>query len=161
MHSESETGDVSEGKEVDVVLPPRPDAYESGAKDYEEWKTFWRAHVEAWKASGLPQAEYCRKHHLVVSTFNGWKRKISGQAPGPRRHRAPGANSAGRWKKKTPAPAAATSPVFVPVRVTPSSNAAAWAVEVQCANGRVLRLRECVDTGTLAALLHALEARGC
>ena len=29
-------------------------------------------HINAWRASGLTQAAYCREHQLKETTFNGW-----------------------------------------------------------------------------------------
>jgi hypothetical protein len=31
--------------------------------------TQWRQHVEAWRESGLSQAEYCRQHGLNLKIF--------------------------------------------------------------------------------------------
>ena len=31
----------------------------------------WKNHIEAWQASGLSQAEYCRQHGLNTNTFSG------------------------------------------------------------------------------------------
>ena len=31
----------------------------------------WKKHIEAWQASGLSQAEYCRRHGLNANTFSG------------------------------------------------------------------------------------------
>lgn len=31
----------------------------------------WRQHIEAWQASGLSQAAYCRQHRLNANTFSG------------------------------------------------------------------------------------------
>ncbi len=31
----------------------------------------WKDHIEAWQASGLSQAAYCRQHGLNVNTFSG------------------------------------------------------------------------------------------
>ena len=31
----------------------------------------WKQHIEAWQASGLSQAEYCRQHGLNTNTFSG------------------------------------------------------------------------------------------
>ena len=30
----------------------------------------WDQHIEAWQASGLSQAAYCRLHGLAISTFS-------------------------------------------------------------------------------------------
>jgi hypothetical protein len=31
----------------------------------------WKNHIEAWQASGLSQAAYCRQHGLNANTFSG------------------------------------------------------------------------------------------
>jgi hypothetical protein len=33
-------------------------------------QAFWQAHVQAWRASGLPRAVYCQKHNLSPRAFN-------------------------------------------------------------------------------------------
>lgn len=37
---------------------------------------FWWQHFEGWRASGLGQREYCRKHDLVLATFTLWRRRL-------------------------------------------------------------------------------------
>lgn len=152
--------DETELKEVSVVLPQRPGAYESGAKDYEEWQAFWRKQVEDWQSSGLSQSAFCQQRKLVITTFNGWKRKFAGQAPGPGRHRAPRMASSGTRSPRPSQTRRSSVPAFVPVQLTPSSTGN-WALEVQCANGRVLRLRDYLETQALLSLLRALEQRAC
>jgi hypothetical protein len=38
------------------------------------------AHLERWAASGLTQAEYCRRHDLDAADFSRWKKKLNGVA---------------------------------------------------------------------------------
>jgi hypothetical protein len=38
-----------------------------------EW---WSRHVEAWRGSGLSQAEYCRRHGLLKGTLGYWSSKL-------------------------------------------------------------------------------------
>ncbi|WP_308363770.1 MULTISPECIES: IS66 family insertion sequence element accessory protein TnpB [unclassified Microbulbifer] len=38
---------------------------------------FWQQHIRAWKDSDLPQAAYCQKHELKLSTFTYWRNKQS------------------------------------------------------------------------------------
>ena len=35
-------------------------------------REFWTRHVKDWRASGLTQAQYCRRHRLTRSTFGYW-----------------------------------------------------------------------------------------
>ena len=44
-----------------------------------ENKKGWQHHIEKWKASGLSQAEYCRKNDLRSRGFGYWKRKLEKQ----------------------------------------------------------------------------------
>ena len=37
--------------------------------------TQWWRHVEAWRASGLSQADYCRQQGLNPKTFSAWARR--------------------------------------------------------------------------------------
>jgi hypothetical protein len=36
----------------------------------------WRRHVEAWRESGLSQADYCRQQNLNPKTFSLWTRRV-------------------------------------------------------------------------------------
>ena len=40
-------------------------------------EAFWRAHVVAWKKSGLSKRSYCLKNDLSQSSFNAWSREIA------------------------------------------------------------------------------------
>lgn len=40
-------------------------------------REFWRAQVEAWRASGLSQGEYCLKHRLAKGTLGYWSSRLS------------------------------------------------------------------------------------
>ena len=43
---------------------------------------FWRAHVSAWRRSGLTQREYCKRQGLGEWSFSSWKRRLAaGGAP--------------------------------------------------------------------------------
>lgn len=41
----------------------------------------WRGHVEAWRKSGLSQADYCHIHGLNPKTFSTWTRRKLSLAP--------------------------------------------------------------------------------
>ena len=43
-------------------------------------KAFWKKHVSLWEQSGLSQAEYCRQHNLLATTFSNWKYKFMKQS---------------------------------------------------------------------------------
>jgi hypothetical protein len=36
----------------------------------------WQRHVEAWRGSGLSQADYCRQQNLNRKTFSLWTRRV-------------------------------------------------------------------------------------
>jgi hypothetical protein len=40
--------------------------------------TQWQRHVEAWRESGLSQADYCHQHGLNRKTFSLWTRRDQG-----------------------------------------------------------------------------------
>jgi len=40
-------------------------------------RRYWKQHVEAWRASGLPQAQYCRRHNLKVHCLVYWRKKFA------------------------------------------------------------------------------------
>lgn len=49
----------------------------------------WQSHFDAWQASGLSQAAYCREHELVYCQFTYWKQKLSqGASPATRPERS-------------------------------------------------------------------------
>ncbi len=35
-------------------------------------RRFWIRHVEGWRASGLTQVQYCRRHRLLKGTLGYW-----------------------------------------------------------------------------------------
>ena len=35
-------------------------------------REFWTRHVKGWGSSGLTQAQYCRRHHLLKGTLGYW-----------------------------------------------------------------------------------------
>jgi hypothetical protein len=37
----------------------------------------WRAHVEAWRGSGLSQVSYCRDHGISQSSLKYWNRRLN------------------------------------------------------------------------------------
>jgi hypothetical protein len=42
----------------------------------------WRAHLKAWRESGLNQTRYCATHGLTPFTFSYWKKKLGAPAGG-------------------------------------------------------------------------------
>jgi hypothetical protein len=91
----------------------------------------WQAHVEAWGSSGLSQSAYCRRHGLSLASFGYWRRRLAGDAVGPR---------------------AGVLPIQVEAPVT------AQQVQVRLPNGLVLTLPLPADAAGLQALLRSLCA---
>ncbi len=73
---------------------------------------YWQRMVTAWEASGLSQAEFCRRRGLKAVTFGWWKRQLA-VTPG-RGGRGGGDRQRGRggWRK---AGAGQKGPAFVEV----------------------------------------------
>ena len=92
----------------------------------------WNHHIEAWQASGLSQAAYCRLHGLGMSSFSA---RLS-------EHRA-----------SAPPPAA---PALVPVKIEPAQPAAAGPLVLRTASGHRLELPASAEPRWLAELLRCL-----
>lgn len=117
-----------------------------------EAEAYWRAHVRAWRSSGLSQSAFCRRERLCVEVFGRWKRLIENV-------RAP-ASMRSRLKRGRRAA------VFVPVRVReaalPASGAAGpGVVELALRNGRVMRLPAAMGAAEAARWAGVLEAPPC
>jgi len=56
---------------------------------------YWQRMVEAWQASGLTQAEFCRRRGLKAANFSWWKRRL-GQTAGHGAGSGQGGRGAGR-----------------------------------------------------------------
>lgn len=40
-------------------------------------REFWAGHVKGWRASGLTQQQYCRRHRLLKGTLGYWASRLS------------------------------------------------------------------------------------
>ena len=118
----------------------------------------WRQRLEAWRASGFSQSEYCRKHDLALANFARWKRKLTQTDSTPHENTAP-------------QPAA-----FIPVKLEPLGGAVSkgdsdsisthdtdavsdfFDCELLLKNGRRLRIGSRVAAQRVAELASALEA---
>ena len=47
----------------------------------EERQLQWQNHIEAWQASGLSRAQFCRDHDLSYYVFNYWHAKFKPTPP--------------------------------------------------------------------------------
>jgi hypothetical protein len=92
--------------------------------------THWKQHIEAWQASGLSQAAYCRRHGLSPATFSARVRE----------------------QRALPEPAA---PALIPVRVGPPVPPAGPLV-LRLASGHQLELPASAEPRWLAELLRCL-----
>jgi transposase len=107
---------------------------------------------EAQRRSGLSLAEFCRRRALRKGTVSFWKWKLAREAE----------VGAGRGATAS----------FVPIQIAvprrsrePGAPAAPLAdlgkLEIALADGRLVRVRGRVDPPWLAAVVRAVEARGC
>lgn len=113
----------------------------------------WRAILEEWRQSGLPQVEFCRRRGIPSGTLSCWKHKVAREAQTATRPAASG-------------PAARPErPAFVPVRVVsapaPGSAGGAGELEIVLGRDRLVRVRGRVDVEWLRQVLGALEAPRC
>lgn len=42
----------------------------------EQILAYWRGHSEAWKLSGLTQADYCKRHNISLKNFGNWRAQL-------------------------------------------------------------------------------------
>lgn len=101
----------------------------------------WRGRIEAWKASGLSQAEFCRRQGLKPADFSWRKKQLTVVES-----RECGTPSVQRT---------ANAPLFVPlaVKIRPPV-----LIEIELPNRRVIRGSLDCDPQALARLASALEA---
>jgi len=109
---------------------------------------FWRRVVGQWRRSGLTIRDFCEQQSLSEPSFYAWRRTIA------ERDREA---SSGRRRRVRDQPVA--SPLFVPLRVTPSASV----LEIVLGQGRVIRVPPGFDPATLRLLLAVLdeEQRPC
>jgi hypothetical protein len=86
-------------------------------------RIFWQQHLDACRASGLRQAEYCRQHGLPPKYLTLWKRKLAELAAGsaPAAAAAPPASAPpapARSDRKRRRKADRSTPALIPVVVT-------------------------------------------
>ena len=82
-------------------------------------RVYWQEHLDAWRASGLRQAEYCRQHGLPPKYLTLWKRKLAVLA-GDSASAAPTAPAKPNQKPRRKT--ACTTPALIPVVVTQASS---------------------------------------
>jgi len=93
---------------------------------------FWRDHIEAWQASSLTQAAYCRQHGLSTGTFSG------------------------RLREYRDAPAAVETPDLIPIRLAPDAVPRSEPLVLRLASGHGLEVPASADPRWLAEVLRCL-----
>ena len=107
-------------------------------KQDQEKLSYWQAHIQGWRSSGLTQEAYCVREQLKRSTFDYWRSRIALEAANQR---------------SSPA-ATAPRATLVPVQV---ENAADHTpLVLKNATGWQLLLPASTSTDRLAALLKSL-----
>ena len=85
-------------------------------------RIFWQQHLDACRASGLRQAEYCRQHGLPPKYMTLWKRKLAELAAGSAPAAAPAppapAPAPAKSDRKRRRKADRSTPTLIPVVVT-------------------------------------------
>ena len=81
-------------------------------------RLFWQQHLDAWRASGLRQAEYCRQHGLPPKYMTLWKRKLTDLAAGSAPAAAPAPPAPAKSDRKRRRKADRSTPTLLPVVVT-------------------------------------------
>ena len=121
---------------------------------------YWQPIVAEWSASGLSQAEFCRRRGIKAFNFNWWKRQLTARSQSngdgessPKQRRSASKNSA----KFAPGKRARYSaPSFVEVKM--AEGALSTGYEVVLSGGRVLRLPRAFDAEAVTRLIAAVEA---
>ena len=91
----------------------------------------WRRIVGRWQASGLSQAEFCRRQDIPVWKLAWWRKRLDRQAE-------------------------ESASLFVPVGIAPAA-ASAVELELTLPCGRILRFGAEVEPTRLAGIVAALE----
>jgi transposase len=97
----------------------------------------WRKRLTRWKVSGLKVREFCEQEGVTPTAFAHWRKEI-----------------AARDARQ----AETAEPLFVPVHVTPASDAT---LDVALPGGRVVRVPPGFDPAHLRAVIAALEGHTC
>ena len=107
----------------------------SGRAAVEQRREHWRRVVGRWQASGMSQAQFCRRHNIPTWKLAWWRKRLKGQAQ-------------------------ASASLFVPVAIA-SPAASGAELELTLPGGRVLRFGAQVEPTRLSAIVAALESLPC
>ena len=111
---------------------------------------YWQKHLARWAKSGLTQAEYCRRRELSAAAFGWWRRQLSKTAKPPIRAERKNSDHSALPKSKS----------FVELNFRSSDSSLegrGCAYEIALSNGRVIRMGNNFDAGTLQRLIETVE----
>lgn len=113
----------------------------------QEWARvgYWTAEVarealEAWRSSGGSMAGFARRHGLNAQRLGWWRKRLGGEAPGPRIEFVP---------------------VRLPVSEATGGGGEPGSLEVVLAGGRRIRVTSGFEESALVRLVRALEGVPC
>ena len=108
-----------------------------------EKRQLWCERITDWRASGLNQSAYCRRHHIALPQFLYWKRQLEAISP-------PEIGPVGQLRLVPLRPAKPAEPVA----------AGKGIIRLQ-AYGHTLEVAADTDLTRLRDVLDLLEARAC
>ena len=125
-----------------------------------EREEFWQKHLAQWRASGLSQAAYCRRHGVSAIQLSWWKHELARRQ---KRGAAGRPAAAGPNQGRGPARQTSDTALFVPIRVAGARGATADAggFEVFLRSGQRVRVPADFDSAGLRRLLAVLEGQPC
>lgn len=122
------------------------------SKRSEEKRTYWRGMLERRAASGLSVRQFCKEEQVSEASFHSWKRKLAhGDRPAKKSSEKGGQE---RPQAKPLTKQADNAAVFIPVRVSPATNAP---MEIVHPRGHVVRLPAVFDEISLRQVLNVLD----
>jgi hypothetical protein len=107
----------------------------------------WRERLEAWRRSGLSQAEFCRRQGLSRVSLSWWKSRIA--------------------RQESVRPSVSPGTEWLAVRALPSATGEPGGedgepqLEVVLRGGRIVRVGSGFDASALLRLVQALESLPC
>lgn len=123
---------------------------------------YWGRMLAAWEASGLTQAEFCRRRGLKAVTFAWWKRQLAGRTA-RRGRRTPGSRTSGGRAERNPSFVEVALPRATVTGGSTSSTSSLVGepgYEVALPNGASIRLPVSFDVDKASQLISTV-ARSC
>ncbi|MBF0568891.1 MAG: hypothetical protein HQK95_08510, partial [Nitrospirae bacterium] len=100
-----------------------------GKESVSKASSYWKAHIEAWRASGTTQSEYCRQHELKLKAFAYRKRRFDKSA---------------------------AKPVFHPVRIVEEKTKVSPSLNLMIGSGYCIEVRDGFNPATLRQIVETL-----